>query len=56
MFATIGTYGITQSPVDLVLLYVVGAVGYLMRRYFPAAPVIIGMILGPLASRASARP
>ena len=56
MFATIGTYGITQSPVDLVLLYVVGAVGYLMRRYdFPAAPVIIGMILGPLASRASAR-
>jgi putative tricarboxylic transport membrane protein len=52
VFATIGTYGITQSPVDLVLLYVVGAVGYLMRRYdFPAAPVIIGMILGPLAEQ-----
>jgi putative tricarboxylic transport membrane protein len=52
VFATIGTYGITQSPVDLVLLYVVGAVGYLMRRFdFPAAPVIIGMILGPLAEQ-----
>ena len=44
MFATIGTYGITQSPVDLILLYLIGGIGYLMRRYdFPAAPVIIGM-------------
>ena len=52
VFATIGTYGITQSPVDLVLLYLVGGVGYLMRRYdFPTAPVIIGMILGPLAEQ-----
>jgi putative tricarboxylic transport membrane protein len=52
VFATIGTYGITQSPVDLVLLYLIGAIGYLMRRYdFPTAPVIIGMILGPLAEQ-----
>ena len=52
VFATIGTYGITQSPVDLILLYLVGGIGYLMRRYdFPAAPVIIGMILGPLAEQ-----
>jgi putative tricarboxylic transport membrane protein len=52
VFATIGTYGITQSPVDLVLLYLVGGAGYLMRRYdFPTAPVIIGMILAPLAEQ-----
>ncbi|MFL6797773.1 MAG: tripartite tricarboxylate transporter permease [Xanthobacteraceae bacterium] len=52
VFATIGTYGITQSPVDLILLYLVGIAGYLMRRYdFPTAPVIIGMILGPLAEQ-----
>ena len=52
VFATIGTYGITQSPVDLILLYVIGSLGYLMRRYdFPTAPVIIGMILGPLAEQ-----
>jgi putative tricarboxylic transport membrane protein len=52
VFATIGTYGITQSWVDLVLLYAIGVVGYLMRRYdFPTAPVIIGMILGPLAEQ-----
>ncbi len=52
VFATIGTYGISQSWVDLVLLYTVGVAGYLMRRYdFPTAPVIIGMILGPLAEQ-----
>ena len=52
VFATIGTYGISQSPVDLILLYAVGAAGYAMRRFdFPAAPVIIGMILGPLAEQ-----
>ncbi len=52
VFATIGTYGISQSPIDLVLLYAIGAIGYLMRRYdFPTAPVIIGTILGPLAEQ-----
>jgi putative tricarboxylic transport membrane protein len=52
VFATIGTYGISNSPVDLVLLYAIGIIGFLMRRYdFPAAPVIIGMILGPLAEQ-----
>ena len=52
VFATIGTYGISQSPVDLILLYLLGAAGFLMRRYdFPTAPVIIGMILGPLAEQ-----
>ncbi len=52
MFATIGTYGISQSFVDLILLYIIGAMGFLMRRFdFPTAPVIIGMILGPLAEQ-----
>ena len=52
VFATIGTYGISQSVVDLILLYAIGALGFVMRRYdFPTAPVIIGMILGPLAEQ-----
>lgn len=52
MFATIGTYGISQSYVDLILLYVIGVMGLLMRWFdFPTAPVIIGMILGPLAEQ-----
>ncbi|MHB2168742.1 tripartite tricarboxylate transporter permease [Alsobacter sp. R-9] len=52
VFATIGTYGISNSPIDLVLLYVIGGIGFLMRRFdFPTAPVVIGMILGPLAEQ-----
>jgi putative tricarboxylic transport membrane protein len=52
VFATIGTYGISNSVVDLILLYLLGAVGFLMRRFdFPTAPTIIGMILGPLAEQ-----
>ena len=52
VFATIGTYGISRSVVDLLFLYAMGAVGFLMRRFdFPTAPVIIGMIVGPLAEQ-----
>jgi putative tricarboxylic transport membrane protein len=52
VFATIGTYGISQSWVDLVLLYMIGVMGLFMRIFdFPTAPVIIGMILGPLAEQ-----
>ena len=52
VFATIGTYGISQSQVDLVLLYLMGVMGLFMRVFdFPTAPVIIGMILGPLAEQ-----
>ena len=50
IFATVGVYGMRQSAFDLVLLYVIGLLGVLMRRYdFPTAPVVVGMILGPLA-------
>ncbi|WP_138515179.1 tripartite tricarboxylate transporter permease [Rhodoferax bucti] len=50
IFATVGTYGMRQSAFDLVLLYAVGVLGLVMRRFsFPTAPVIVGMILGPLA-------
>lgn len=50
IFATVGAYGMRQSAFDVFLLYVIGVVGLLMRRFdFPTAPVVVGMILGPLA-------
>ncbi|MGK6306642.1 tripartite tricarboxylate transporter permease [Variovorax sp. DT-64] len=50
IFATVGAYGMRQSAFDLVLLYVIGVLGVVMRRFdFPTAPVVVGMILGPLA-------
>ena len=49
IFATIGVYGMRQSAFDLVLMFGIGMLGVLMRRFdFPTAPVIVGMILGPL--------
>jgi putative tricarboxylic transport membrane protein len=50
IFATLGAYGLRNSWFDLLLLYIIGLIGFLMRRYdIPVAPVIVGMILGPLA-------
>ncbi len=52
VFATIGAYNKSQSPFDILVLYMIGVVGYFMRKFdFPAAPVIIGMILGPFAEQ-----
>ena len=50
IFATVGVYGMRQSAFDLYLMLAFGLVGVVMRRFdFPTAPVIVGMILGPLA-------
>jgi putative tricarboxylic transport membrane protein len=50
VFSTLGVYSLSNSTFDLVLLFIVGLIGFLMRRYeFPVAPCIIGLILGPLA-------
>ncbi len=50
IFATVGVYGMRQSSFDLVLMFGIGLAGVLMRRFdFPTAPVIVGLILGPLA-------
>jgi putative tricarboxylic transport membrane protein len=50
IFATVGVYGMRQSAFDLFVMYAIGLLGVLMRRFdFPVAPVIVGMILGPLA-------
>ncbi len=50
IFATVGVYGMRQSAFDLVLMYGLGLLGVVMRRFdFPTAPVIVGMILGPMA-------
>jgi putative tricarboxylic transport membrane protein len=52
IFATVGVYGMRQSAFDLFLLYAIGLLGVVMRRFdFPTAPVVVGMILGPWPRR-----
>ncbi|OZI42919.1 tripartite tricarboxylate transporter permease [Bordetella genomosp. 4] len=50
VFAMVGIWGVGTSWMDLLLMFVIGLAGYVMRVYdFPIAPVLIGLILGPLA-------
>ena len=43
----VGVYSVSQSLFDVWMLGVFGLLGYLMRRLdFPAAPLVLGMVLG----------
>ena len=51
-FATLGTIGANPSLVELGMLLVFGLLGYGLRRYgYPIAPVVVGLILGPLSEQ-----
>jgi putative tricarboxylic transport membrane protein len=50
MLASLGTYSLNASLLDVVLLFVVGAVGCAMRVHdVPLVPAVLGLVLGPLA-------
>jgi putative tricarboxylic transport membrane protein len=50
LFAALGVYALNGSSVDLVVLFLLGLLGYAMRRFgLPVAPAVIGLILGPMA-------
>ncbi|MFI7703400.1 tripartite tricarboxylate transporter permease [Nonomuraea sp. NPDC049480] len=50
LFAALGAYALNGTVVDLFVLFVIGLLGYAMRRFgLPVAPAVIGMILGPMA-------
>ena len=52
LFATLGTIGVNPSPVELGMLILFGVMGYGMRLYgYPVAPVVVGLILGPMAEQ-----
>ncbi len=49
VFATLGVYSLSGSVTEVFVMYAIGVIGFFMRRYdFPIAPVILGVILGPL--------
>ncbi|MFD9899846.1 tripartite tricarboxylate transporter permease [Mesorhizobium sp. UC22_110] len=52
MFATLGTIGANPSTFELGMLLAFGLLGYGLRRFhYPIAPVVVGLILGPLAEQ-----
>lgn len=51
-FATMGAYAVNAQPFDLFLLLGLGLIGFALRRFgLPVLPLIIGVILGPLAEK-----
>jgi putative tricarboxylic transport membrane protein len=47
-----GAYAVNAQPFDLFLLLTLGLLGFAMRRFgLPVLPLIVGVILGPMAER-----
>ncbi|MGN7868477.1 tripartite tricarboxylate transporter permease [Paracoccus sp. 22332] len=56
VFACMGTIAANPSVVELVMLVAFGILGFVMRRYdYRIAPVVVGLILGPMADSALRR-
>ncbi len=52
LFATLGTIGANPSVFELGMLLAFGLLGFAMRIFgYPIAPVVVGLILGPLAEQ-----
>ncbi len=52
VISTAGVYGAGNSVFNVGLLFAFGLVGFAMRRFdFPAAPLIVGLILAPMAEQ-----
>jgi putative tricarboxylic transport membrane protein len=52
VISTAGVYGAGNSVFNVGLLFFFGLIGFVMRRFdFPAAPLIVGLILAPMAEQ-----
>jgi putative tricarboxylic transport membrane protein len=52
LFATLGAYTLNNNVVDLIVLWIIGLIGFGMRVLdVPVAPCVVGLILGPLAEQ-----
>lgn len=50
VFSILGSYAASQNMTDVYIAVIFGFIGYLMRKYgIPPAPVVLGLILGPMA-------
>jgi putative tricarboxylic transport membrane protein len=50
--AFVAVYAVNGSSFDLVLMTLFGVAGYVMRKLdFPLAPVVLGLVLGPLMEK-----
>ena len=49
----IGAYSVNSSTLDLFIMLLFGALGYLMRKFgYEGAPLILAFVLGPIMEQA----
>jgi putative tricarboxylic transport membrane protein len=49
LFSFTGTYAVSANVFDLYIMVAFGILGYFLQRYgFPVAPIVLGLILGPM--------
>jgi putative tricarboxylic transport membrane protein len=49
LLSVMGTFSLQSSVFDLWVMLGFGLIGYMLRRYrFPLAPIVIGVVLGPI--------
>lgn len=52
VLSVLGSYATNKNMVDVYVAVVFGIIGYLMRKYgIPPAPVVLALILGPMADK-----
>lgn len=45
-----GAFAIAKSPFEVHIMLIFGAVAYFMNKFgFPPVPIVLGMVLGPIA-------
>ena len=48
LFTLVGTYAINNNPFDLFIMLAFGVLGWILRKFdYPAAPVVLALVLGP---------
>ena len=53
LFCLIGVYSVRNNAADIVIMFVFGVVGYLMKKFgYQAAPLVLALVLGPMLEEA----
>jgi len=50
MLCVVGSYAINNNLFDVIIMLIAGIIGYYMQKFdFPASPIVLAIILGPMA-------
>jgi TctA family transporter len=51
-FCVVGSFSINNGYLEIVIMLALGVLGYLLERSgFPLAPVVLGLVLGPIVEK-----